>query len=142
MGRSHSKEKDWLREAAGEAEVNVPAPTFVSLAAERLDKGAAEYGDDAFLERGEELLAEAQEEGIDAPAWLVLFVQWLEREVERGYPEAHAALVNKHLQSAAACFLTGWQQVEDARETYREGLGEAAIPAGPPEPPPTHFYED
>lgn len=116
MPRDHAYERDFLQAVAREAKLVGLTESFTTAALNRLEKGAAEYGDN-FMEKGRDLLAEAREEAVDLPAWALLFLQWL-REQQR--TEAvdeevahHAAILTL---AAAASSLRAWYYLAQARD--------------------------
>jgi hypothetical protein len=69
MPRDRAFEREWLERAARD-------PEFAPRVAERLERAAAELGEDSFRERTlRELCGEIGEEGLDVAGWGVLAQQ-------------------------------------------------------------------
>lgn len=120
MSRNHSYEREWIHQVAHQAGLGGVSERFTDLVFERLDKGAQEYGDAAFLDAGARLFNEQAEEGVDLCAWGVLCSQWLAHEEQAGLDSDDAHAIRLRLIEAAANAVRAWHALEAAQELYRD----------------------
>lgn len=117
--RDPTFETEFLRQVARQAGLSGLTEQFVAACAGRLAKGAQEYGgDDAFVTKAPDwLLKNAAEEGIDLPAWALLFAQLVRGMAARGELDPDAVqLATAHVLDAAACALRAWYSISKASE--------------------------
>jgi hypothetical protein len=85
---------------------------FLDKVFERLEKGAKEYGENSFMERGKGLTAEIAEEATDLSAWAVLMAQYTQAQVIAGTLDGDTAMmVQARLMEASANGLRAWSAV-------------------------------
>lgn len=120
--RDPAFEREFLRQVARQAGLVGLEERFLEACSARLAKGAREYGgDDAFATKTlEELLSNAAEEGIDLPAWSVLFAQRVRALAAAGeLDEEVAHLATVRALNASANALRAWYELEQTIEALR-----------------------
>lgn len=120
-------EKQFLDHAARQAGLSgQPAEAFAERVANRLAKGAVEYGgDDAFWDTGfAKVTAEAREEAEDIAGWCLGAVQVLYEDERQGLiPTDTAHLIRVHLMSAVSHALTSWLYMDHVFSMYQDYVG-------------------
>lgn len=117
--RDASFEAEFFRQVARQAGLSGLTDEFITACGSRLAKGAQEYGgDNSFADKPPEwLLRNAAEEGIDLPAWAVLFAQRARSLAAAGELDAdQVQLAIAHALDAAASALRAWHSVNQATQ--------------------------
>ena len=126
--RSPAFERAWLesvaRAAGRHGEV---VERFGDEVRERLELGAGEYGEDAWVEREPlETIREAAEEGVDVPAWLMLGAQKLNMQSAAGEIDPDSALeIQQRFIRAAALGMLLHEELQEAARVYKVARAEA-----------------
>ncbi len=140
--RSPTYEKDWLEQVMREAGVS-PQHARERLGeqiAERLQKGAEEYGEESYLEQGPALFSELKEEAADICTWGVLASQWLYAEEERGLSNEAAHEIRLELMGAAADAVRAWFRIQRAKGLFDDQR--VSAPTMVPVSGYTHYFEE
>jgi hypothetical protein len=139
-GRMREDVRTFLAEAAAKADIAHETSVVQAAAKDRLDKGAEEYGEEAYKAKTpEEVLGEMGEEAIDYPTWSALFAL-LCREGDFFLPEdgEHLAICAQEL---SAKVLRVWRdsthQMAEMVEEARQNKALYDAKTTPPPPPVT-----
>lgn len=126
MPRDPAFERELLDHVARQAAHSGAAgKAFMALVSKRLQDGAAEYGDENFWRIGvEEVLSEAEEEGLDIGGWILGAIQVINDEAKAGKVDPDTAhSVKVMLMHGAAFGLQAWAAIASAKSIYRDAAG-------------------
>jgi hypothetical protein len=115
-------EAEWFRQVTRQAGLSGLTEEFMAACSARLSKGAHEYGgDNSFADKAPSwLLRNAAEEGVDLPAWSVLFAQRARALALAGeLDEEVAHLATAYALNAAANALRSWHSLNQAIDLFR-----------------------
>lgn len=136
--RDRELENEFLDAAAREAGISGQAvDSYKKSVFARLEKGAVEYGENAFwtpaegdLSGAPKVIREALEESTDIAGWSLgaMQVVWTDEREGRIDPEyGHA--IRLQLLQATAVGIKAFVHLENAAEMYREGISQKPPPA-------------
>lgn len=111
--RDSDFERAWLEHVCRAAGLSGLIEDFTRAVNLRLAKGAVEYGEGSFMEKGHELLGEVSEEAVDIASWGVLYAQFLRAQGDESAMHASVRILN-----AAAYSLRAWHEIQQAREIF------------------------
>lgn len=131
MSRSREYEAQALAAIGAQAKADERTTReYAKVVWERLEHGAAEYGDDGWWKRGiESCIEEIGDEGSDLAGWVLGALQVLRDEILAGRIDRDEGQLAQHLLMQAAAFgLQAWMSAEMARDLIREQKGRSPGP--------------